>query len=160
MPERKDWAYVVCLLGTLAWWLLPVAPALLSQGSYPELGAALRRVWSPLCHQIPERCFHIGENPLAVCSRCWGLYAGTLGGLLLLGMVPSLAEPLVARPRLLLLFVLPLVIDWASPWNTLWSRFVTGVIATLPLGVFLWIGLRELPEALTRSLLRAKDERR
>ncbi|GAB4248735.1 MAG: hypothetical protein Kow00109_24810 [Acidobacteriota bacterium] len=159
MPERKDWAYTLCLLGALAWWLLPAAPALLTQAGYAGLGAELRRFWSPVCHQIPERCFHLGPAPLAVCSRCWGLYAGVVFGLVLVALSPGLAKPVLARPRFLILFALPSAIDWALPWNTLWSRFITGAVATLPLGLFLWIGLRELPAALNRFLQRPKDDR-
>ncbi len=29
-----------------------------------------------LCHQIPERSFWINGQPMAVCSRCIGIYAG------------------------------------------------------------------------------------
>lgn len=29
-----------------------------------------------LCHQIPERSFWINGQPMAVCSRCIGVYAG------------------------------------------------------------------------------------
>jgi uncharacterized membrane protein len=56
--------------------------------SYPLLlagGAALSAVavhtfFSPICHQIPERSFHLFGVPLAVCARCIGIYTGaTLG---------------------------------------------------------------------------------
>ena len=33
-----------------------------------------------VCHQIPERSFHLWGEPAAVCSRCLGVYAGFLMG--------------------------------------------------------------------------------
>lgn len=37
-----------------------------------------------LCHQIPERSFWLNSQPMAVCSRCFGIYAGfTLGWVVL-----------------------------------------------------------------------------
>lgn len=33
-----------------------------------------------LCHQRPERSFHLGGTPLPVCGRCTGLYVGALVG--------------------------------------------------------------------------------
>ena len=35
---------------------------------------------SIVCHQIPERSFHIAGVQLPVCARCTGLYAGALAG--------------------------------------------------------------------------------
>jgi uncharacterized membrane protein len=43
--------------------------------------------FSGVCHQIPERSFHFWGEPLAVCSRCSGVYAGFLIGALLLPVV-------------------------------------------------------------------------
>ncbi len=34
-----------------------------------------------ICHQIPERTFHIHGTPLPLCARCTGIYLGALVGL-------------------------------------------------------------------------------
>ena len=39
-------------------------------------------VFSWICHQHPERTWHLAGYPLAVCVRCLGLYVGALAGAL------------------------------------------------------------------------------
>lgn len=40
------------------------------------------RLFQAVCHQAPDRSFWIGGQPMAVCSRCFGIYAGLFLGLL------------------------------------------------------------------------------
>jgi uncharacterized membrane protein len=42
-----------------------------------------------LCHQQPMRSIFIGEVPMAVCSRCFGIYSSFFAGLLVLPIVPQ-----------------------------------------------------------------------
>lgn len=50
------------------------SPILVTLASMVYQGAGL------ICHQRPERSFHIGGVQLAVCGRCFGLYvSGALG---------------------------------------------------------------------------------
>lgn len=44
---------------------------------------ALDRVLGLQCHRIDGRVPSLGGNPMAVCSRCAGIYAGVLAGALL-----------------------------------------------------------------------------
>jgi uncharacterized membrane protein len=46
----------------------PLLPAIVAAGIY--MTGAL------ICHQIPERSFHIGAAQLPVCARCIGIYTG------------------------------------------------------------------------------------
>jgi uncharacterized membrane protein len=47
------------------------------------LGAALIYVvGSLICHQLPDRSFHVGDAQLPVCARCAGLYLGAAIGAL------------------------------------------------------------------------------
>jgi uncharacterized membrane protein len=55
--------------------------------------------FSGVCHQMPDRSFHLWGKPLAVCSRCSGAYAGFLAG--------SLAFPLIRNGRR---------VGFPSPW--------------------------------------------
>jgi uncharacterized membrane protein len=34
------------------------------------------QVGSSVCHQRPERSFHLASRPMPVCARCTGIYAG------------------------------------------------------------------------------------
>ena len=40
------------------------------------LALAAYQIGSLICHQRPERSFHLGLAPLPVCARCAGIYAG------------------------------------------------------------------------------------
>ena len=40
------------------------------------LAAVAYAVGSLICHQLPDRSFHIGAAQLPVCARCVGIYAG------------------------------------------------------------------------------------
>ncbi len=50
------------------------------------------RIFQAVCHQAPDRSFWMGGQPMAVCSRCFGIYGGVFLGLL--------AGPLFTERRL------------------------------------------------------------
>jgi uncharacterized membrane protein len=90
-----------------------------------------------ICHQRPERSFHLFAEQLPVCARCTGLYLGGAVAAVLYVAVrssgsASMPEP--ARVRMLLLLaalpmVVSLVYEWTSgvvPSNAL--RAITGVL--------------------------------
>ena len=105
-------------LGATAWLaLLIVAPIL-----PVPLAAALYALGSQICHQRPDRSFHLFSAQLPVCARCLGLYAGAgVGSLLALGArVRSRLEAL--SPRLLLIggaipTALTLLLEWSGAWG-------------------------------------------
>ncbi len=71
----------VILSGALAWCaLIVLAPAAASVPRFAPLGALLYAFFSPLCHQIDARSFHLFGEPLAVCGRCSAIYFGFLSG--------------------------------------------------------------------------------
>lgn len=47
------------------------------------------RLFGHLCHQDPARSLWFNGQPMAVCSRCFGIYVLFGGGWLLLPLVPS-----------------------------------------------------------------------
>ena len=67
-------------------WLLLIATA---PFLWTPLAALLYAGASLICHQLPERSFHLDGAQLPVCGRCFGLYAGgtlgSLGGVLAFG---------------------------------------------------------------------------
>jgi uncharacterized membrane protein len=94
---------------------LVVAGPLLAESGHPEGAALVRFFFAPVCHQIPERSFHLLGTPLPVCARCAGVCAGVLlaflcaalgvrsrvamrrtGAVLLAGVLPSLAGWILA----------------------------------------------------------------
>ena len=98
-----------------------------------------------VCHQIPERSFTAFGHPLAVCHRCLGLYVGFALGSLLLPLMTRVREALLARPRLVILFFLPMVADAVLlAGNTAFSRFSTGLVAAFPVGFMAWVAAGQL----------------
>ena len=131
----------------VAWVALLVAAPLLPT----PLSALFYVAGSLICHQIPDRSFHLQEFQLPVCARCLGLYAGAAAGCLAGRGIPRTAETLrrgalqltetprfrgsAVRHRLTLLAALPTAITWALEWGAgVPFSNVTRMLAALPLG--------------------------
>jgi uncharacterized membrane protein len=106
------------------------------------LSALVYAFGSLVCHQRPERSFHVGQAQVPVCARCYGLYVGAAVGALV-GVMFSSAFTRIALPRtrtqirtILLASAAPTVITWTCEFAGLWTvSNVTRFIAALPLGV-------------------------
>ena len=57
---------------------LGAAPLLAAKTAFGA--AVLYAAGSLLCHQIPDRSFHVAGAQLPVCARCFGLYVGVALG--------------------------------------------------------------------------------
>ena len=55
------------------------------------LAVGMRYFFSFVCHQNPDRSFHILDQSMVVCARCTGIYLGSLIGIL---SFPFVAERL------------------------------------------------------------------
>ncbi len=112
--------------------------------------------FSYLCHQMPERSFHLESHAFAVCARCFGVYFGLLAGFAAYPFFFKLenTEPL---PRFwLFLSLVPISIDFLlgvfGIWeNTHWSRFITGMILGIACAVFIIPAIVELAQLLSRK---------
>ncbi len=128
---RLVWGLLLALsLVILA--LVFAAPLLLAHG-YIEPASLIYRIFSFLCHQIPERSFHLEGHPLGVCSRCTGIYAGFGASVLFYPVVRSLKRADSPARLWLLAACVPISVDFAlgffGIWeNTHFSRFATGAI--------------------------------
>jgi len=127
----RVWALAVGAV--FVWSTLIVLPPILAANGQSGISSPIYHFFSFICHQIPERSFHIFENPFGVCSRCFGVYFGLLAGLVAYPMWRSIdsIEPL---PRLwLFASMIPIAIDWSLGVFGIWdnnhaSRFITGLI--------------------------------
>jgi uncharacterized membrane protein len=103
---------------------------------------ALRPFCAFICHQRPERSFHLGSVQMPVCARCTGLYVGA-----------ALAVPMamVARSglasdrarRAVLFAALPTAITWTLEFAGI-AAFsnIARFIAAVPLGLAAaWLAL-------------------
>ena len=99
-----------------AWLLLLAAAPFLTTPAAGVLYAA----GALICHQLPERSFHLQGIQLPVCARCIGLYGGAAAG--------SVAGAMTIARR------------WLARRPLLWTRsmkwLATGVAATPTLATF------------------------
>lgn len=89
MNEWRTEITLYLLAGSLALFL---AVASAGGGLWLQGGAWIsqwqHRLFQFLCHQDPARSFWISGQPMAVCSRCFGIYGGLLAGMLIAPFVP------------------------------------------------------------------------
>jgi len=128
---------------------LIVGAPLLQSAGHPEFAAPIYKGFSYLCHQIPERSFHLAGEQFAVCSRCTGLYAGIALTTLGYPLFRSLRS--TDTPRIVWLFAsaLPLAIDFSLTYFGIWqnnhfTRFTTGALFGTVAAIFILPGVVEL----------------
>ena len=122
-------------LASLVWLTLlvvtPLAPSSLATLMYAA-GAII-------CHQIPERSFHLAGYQIPVCARCLGIYAGAaaaavvhlLGGLVFESASWRFLSPRLGR-RVFIVCALPTIVSVALEWGGVWRgtnaiRAIAGV---------------------------------
>jgi len=133
-------------LGAIA--LILGAPLALGAG-LPFLSLTIYRAFSYVCHQIPERSFFIAEHPFAVCSRCFGIYAGFATAALIYPFLRSLRSTETPARKWLFVAATPLAIDFAIEFfgigqNSHFSRFSTGALLGAVAVFYIMPGLLEL----------------
>ena len=122
-------------------WLSPLAKC----AGQPLLGELLFRLYTPLCHQLPERSFFFCGHQIAFCHRCVAMYTSIVAAGLLFGLLRRYIKPTSLKIALLLL--LPMLIDGGSHLlddvlglglrgggdaigsANFWLRMITGVLA-------------------------------
>jgi len=148
----KVWA--VTLAVSTVWVLIIVSPPLLINSGFSA--APIYSFFSYICHQIPERSFHVLGHQFAVCSRCFGVYFGLLAGVATYPLWRPLdsVDPL---PRFwLFLSMVPISIDWSLGFFDVWenthvSRFITGLILGVTCAIYIVPALVEIARNLRRS---------
>jgi uncharacterized membrane protein len=139
------------------------APVALAEG-HAWFSSAIYKVFSYLCHQLPERSFHLAGHQFAVCSRCTGLYAGFAFATLALPLVRSLKRTDTPRVIWLLLSAVPLAIDFGVTYFEIWqnnhfTRVTTGALFGAVAAIYVVPGLIELSSNLQRRLGKSSKSR-
>ncbi len=142
MPTGRNFRYWLLVGLVTAWLFLLVWPALGTELGWKWSGMTFF-LFTPVCHQIPDRSFFLWGHQLAVCHRCSGIYFGFWLGLLLLPLWGKATEWLVRRPRLMVWFLLPMLLDVVVP-NAAWDRFATGFVFAFPFSVIAWSALEQI----------------
>jgi uncharacterized membrane protein len=119
------WAVVLLLTPVVARVAYAVAP----------LVVMVYAIGALICHQQPERSFHLASFQLPVCARCTGLYLGCALAALVIGLGGFTRA--IVRPRVALLIAaaptaITVLYEWISgdvPANGIRA------LAALPLGL-------------------------
>jgi uncharacterized membrane protein len=120
----------------LVWLLLVVAsPMAARRGQGGWLAAAVYQAGSLICHQRPERSFHLDGVQLPVCARCFGLYASGALGLVLAWMRRGRFPAARVRAALALAAV-PVAATVGLEWiGAIETTNVFRMLTAVPLGV-------------------------
>ena len=138
------------VLVTAGWIALVIATPLL-----PGLaGAFVYGLGSFICHQLPERSFHLAGFQLPVCARCLGIYVGVSAGAAYVWMRGRRESvlPMQARGvrRLAVAAAMPTLLTVALEMLGLWnSSNNIRALAGVPLGVL--VGLVVTNAVATRT---------
>ncbi|MFQ3632814.1 DUF2085 domain-containing protein [Roseiflexus sp.] len=141
---------------------LPWLSPWLKANGHPLAGEIIFRIYTPLCHQRPERSFCFCGYQVAFCHRCTSLYGGLFIAGVLFSFVRRRVRPISLRSGAFLL--LPITLDAGSHmindllnlgWRgggddvgslNFWLRMITGALAALTVLLVVYPRLdRELP---------------
>ena len=125
--------WLVVLFGSLAFVTVIVAAPILVADNHRTSAAIIYGAFSKICHQKPERSFFLLGHPLAVCSRCIGLYVGFSISLLVYPFIRSLRTTTAPDRKWLFVAAVPMAVDIAVDVLGIWhnthsSRFISGLI--------------------------------
>jgi uncharacterized membrane protein len=149
----------------LVWMSLIVAAPLALDAGHDSLAHVIYQAFSPLCHQIFERSFHLEGHKLAVCSRCTGIYAGFAVAVWVYPLVRSLRNVSSPSRLWLILAALPITVDFALGLFGLWpnthlTRFTTGALLGAVCAIFVVPGLLDVAQAIRRRFSAGKTTER
>jgi uncharacterized membrane protein len=131
VQAQQTGLYVLLLAASAVIFLIALGP-----GFWGNEGAGLlswqHQVFNLLCHQDPTRSFFIKDVPMAVCSRCIGIYGMFLLGVISMPLIPKILP--VRNRRFLQLMIVVIVLNVLDVFgnllgiwtNTLLSRFLLG----------------------------------
>ncbi len=147
--------WLLALLGGFLWNAALFAAPLLKRSS-PVVSALIYAAFSPVCHQVPERCLFIHGSPLAVCGRCLGIYLGFSAGTILYPFLRRFSKPFLPATSIFILVSLPIGLDTAGNFLGLWTsplgpRLVAGLIWGSILPFYLITGFYEAGQRLNRK---------
>jgi len=147
--EKKALTIYFLTFGGIIIWLglILLAPYLKSQSL--RLNVLVYTIFSPICHQISSRSLFLFGHPLAVCSRCFGIYFGFLIGFLLYPLLKRLSNTTLPKTRIFIFISSPIVFDTLGNFFRLWitpniPRFIIGFLWGIILPFFFIVGIIDL----------------
>ncbi|MBI4854598.1 MAG: DUF2085 domain-containing protein [Acidobacteria bacterium] len=149
--------YFAMLLGVILWLIAIIAPACFFVQKQVLPAYLMRKILSPVCHQIIDRSFLLWGYPLAVCARCSGIYFGVLLGILFYPLLKSYKKLELLPRSYLIVMLLPTTVDFLLGAfhileNTHFSRAFTGVIAGFALAFYIARAIINLALEITKTI--------
>jgi uncharacterized membrane protein len=152
------WATLVwAITATLAVGLviMIVAAPLAQANQHQQFASTIYKTFSFLCHQLPDRSFHLAGHQFAVCSRCTGLYVGFALTVLAYPLLRPLRTTTTPALIWLMLATVPLLVDFSLGYFNIWanthaSRFITGALLSSVAVFYIIPGLIELTARIGR----------
>jgi len=127
--------YFCTLAAILVWCAAAISVPFLRQGSALESRSAglITFFFAPVCHQMPDRCFHLVGQAMPLCSRCSGIYLGALSGVLFFPVLRNKFLFEIPKRRVLIFSLLPLLLEVSLSKIGLYDggliiRFISGLI--------------------------------
>jgi uncharacterized membrane protein len=157
-PLRYKIAYTGVLCFSMLWLGLVISPPLMAEGTQRSKTVAtiIRIIFSPICHQLPERTFHLCGSPLTVCARCFGIYSGFFIGVLIFPWFQRLDGNESLSKWILLtglgLVALDVSLTWLDIVEThLWIKSLTGFILGSCFSFYVIPAVMQLTNLKTKS---------
>lgn len=125
--------YQVILASSGVVFFTALGPGLYSDGNLAEWFLSWQKqAFAVLCHQMPDRSIMLGSMPMAVCSRCFGIYTAAFVTLVILPIIPQSDWRNRWAIALVLIAVLINGLEYGfnafQIWeNSLSSRFLSGI---------------------------------
>ena len=145
------------LLSLVALWCLSIVGAPLARiaGAPAVIPDFLYAMFSRVCHQFPDRTFHLAGEPFGVCIRCSAIYFGFLAMLVAYPFVWSIGETAVPPRWILIAGLAPMAIDVVLNFfgfhaSSVLTRVISGSIAGMILPFFV---VPPLLDALNKFLV-------
>lgn len=129
---NKEWYWAVAIL-SITVCLIGLGGGLFAQEGF-WMEHWQHKLFGGLCHQDPQRSFTLSGTPMAVCSRCIGIYSSFSLGWLLVPLTGNFLEQIKEYLIPIVVFVILInLVDLGGNilgfWqNTLTSRYIFGVL--------------------------------
>lgn len=91
-------------------------------GAKTGIGQLTYELFSGVCHQIPDRTYHINGQPMAVNSRCFGVFLGMFISWSLIPVYKNLNIKRSAAVAILLFAAGLQIIDYIGNLMQLWEN--------------------------------------
>lgn len=132
-------------------------------GGFSKLSMFFYYFFSPVCHQLDDRSFHLFGYKLGVCSRCTSIYLGFLIAVIFYPIKVKLSNTELPSIRFLLIPVILIAADAFFDFfglfaNSFITRSITGAIAGFMLPFFLIPGFVKLVNDIANSFLSKKTK--